>query len=155
VVVVEPQSNWSCQIWPSAWPVTQPWLLGNFLTNMVAGASSRCQGRQLQTIIEERCDWMHPWTAGNQWQRRRNPASWHLDDAPATMFVKKFPNSHGWVTGQALGQICRTSLTGSTTTTTTQCSDRHPPGFRRQAACADDARAATRPHAVAPGVRMW
>ena len=33
------------------------------------------------------------------------PLSWHLDDAPPTMFVKTSPNSHGWVTGQALGQI--------------------------------------------------
>jgi len=33
------------------------------------------------------------------------PASWHLDDAPPTMFVKAFPNSHGWITGSQLEEI--------------------------------------------------
>ena len=50
-------------------------------------------------------DWMRPWQAGTEVDLVAIPASWHLDDAPATTFVKKFPNSHGWVTGQALGQI--------------------------------------------------
>ena len=50
-------------------------------------------------------DWMKPWKAGTEVNIVEIPASWHLDDAPATMFVKKFPNSHGWVPGQAIGQI--------------------------------------------------
>lgn len=25
------------------------------------------------------------------------PASWYLDDLPPMMFIKKAPNSHGWV----------------------------------------------------------
>jgi peptidoglycan-N-acetylglucosamine deacetylase len=50
-------------------------------------------------------DWMKPWKAGKPVDLVEIPLSWHLDDAPPTMFVKKFPNSHGWVTGQALGQI--------------------------------------------------
>jgi peptidoglycan/xylan/chitin deacetylase (PgdA/CDA1 family) len=50
-------------------------------------------------------DWMKPWVAGKAVDLVEIPASWHLDDAPPTMFVKAFPNSHGWVTGQALEQI--------------------------------------------------
>ena len=50
-------------------------------------------------------DWMKPWKAGKEVNIVEFPISWHLDDAPPTMFVKKFPNSHGWVTGQDLGQI--------------------------------------------------
>ena len=48
-------------------------------------------------------DWMKPWKAGTEVNIVEFPISWHLDDAPPTMFVKKFPNSHGWVTGQDLG----------------------------------------------------
>ncbi len=50
-------------------------------------------------------DWMKPWQAGTEVDLVGIPASWHLTDSPATIFIKKFPNSHGWVTGQALGQI--------------------------------------------------
>jgi peptidoglycan/xylan/chitin deacetylase (PgdA/CDA1 family) len=50
-------------------------------------------------------DWMKPWKPGKPVELIELPASWLLDDAPATMFVKAFPNSHGWVTGQDLGQI--------------------------------------------------
>ena len=50
-------------------------------------------------------DWMKPWKAGQYVDIVEFPISWHLDDAPPTMFVKTFPNSHGWVTGQDLGQI--------------------------------------------------
>ena len=52
-------------------------------------------------------DWMKPWKAGKEINIVEIPASWHLDDAPPTMFVKKFPNSHGYVTGQAVEQIWR------------------------------------------------
>ena len=50
-------------------------------------------------------DWMKPWKAGREVDIVEIPLSWHLDDAPPTMFVKTAPNSHGWITGQQLGQI--------------------------------------------------
>ena len=50
-------------------------------------------------------DWMKPWKAGEDVDIVEIPLSWHLDDAPPTMFVKTSPNSHGWVSGQELGQI--------------------------------------------------
>ena len=50
-------------------------------------------------------DWMKPWKAGKEVDIVEIPLSWHLDDAPPTMFVKTAPNSHGWITGQQLGQI--------------------------------------------------
>ena len=50
-------------------------------------------------------EWMVPWKAGKEIDLVELPASWHLDDAPPTMFVKAFPNSHGWVTGRNLEEI--------------------------------------------------
>jgi peptidoglycan-N-acetylglucosamine deacetylase len=50
-------------------------------------------------------EWMVPWKAGKEVDLVELPASWHLDDAPPTMFVKAFPNSHGWVTGRNLEEI--------------------------------------------------
>ena len=48
---------------------------------------------------------MKPWKAGTEVGLVEIPASWHLDDAPPTMFVKAFPNSHGWITGRQLEDI--------------------------------------------------
>lgn len=50
-------------------------------------------------------DWMKPWLPGTAHDIVEIPASWHLDDAPPTMFVKAMTNSHGWVTGRNLGEI--------------------------------------------------
>lgn len=50
-------------------------------------------------------EWMKPWKAGSEIDLVELPASWHLDDAPPTMFVKAFPNSHGWITGRQLEEI--------------------------------------------------
>ncbi len=51
--------------------------------------------------------WMKPWRAGSDVELVEIPASWHTDDAPPTMFVKAFPNSHGWITGRQLEEIWR------------------------------------------------
>ena len=51
--------------------------------------------------------WMKPWQAGTDVELVEIPASWYTDDAPPTMFVKAFPNSHGWVTGRNLEEIWR------------------------------------------------
>ena len=48
---------------------------------------------------------MQPWKPGKPVDLVEIPASWHLDDAPPTMFVKAFPNSHGWITGRQLEEI--------------------------------------------------
>ncbi len=50
-------------------------------------------------------DWMHPWQAGKPVDLVEIPCSWHLDDAPPTMFVKAMTNSHGWITGRQLGEL--------------------------------------------------
>ena len=52
-------------------------------------------------------DWMKPWLPGDDVELVEIPASWYLDDAPPTMFVKAFPNSHGWITGRNLEEIWR------------------------------------------------
>jgi peptidoglycan/xylan/chitin deacetylase (PgdA/CDA1 family) len=49
--------------------------------------------------------WMKPWQAGTDTNLIEIPCSWYLDDAPPVMFVKKFPNSHGWVSPRSIGQM--------------------------------------------------
>ena len=49
--------------------------------------------------------WMKPWKAGPETDLIEIPCSWYLDDAPPVMFVKKFPNSHGWVSPRSIGQM--------------------------------------------------
>jgi peptidoglycan/xylan/chitin deacetylase (PgdA/CDA1 family) len=49
--------------------------------------------------------WMKPWQAGTETDLIEIPCSWYLDDAPPVMFVKKFPNSHGWVSPRSIGQM--------------------------------------------------
>ncbi|KAK4497995.1 hypothetical protein PRZ48_010651 [Zasmidium cellare] len=41
--------------------------------------------------------WMQPLTGGPTTGLVEIPASWYLDDLPPMMFIKKAPNSHGWV----------------------------------------------------------
>jgi len=49
--------------------------------------------------------WMKPWKPGPVTKLVEIPCSWYLDDAPPVMFVKKFPNSHGWVSPRHLGEM--------------------------------------------------
>ena len=49
--------------------------------------------------------WMKPWQRGTETDLIEIPCSWYLDDAPPVMFVKKFPNSHGWVSPRSIGQM--------------------------------------------------
>ncbi|MGD9536398.1 MAG: polysaccharide deacetylase [Alphaproteobacteria bacterium] len=49
--------------------------------------------------------WMKPWKPGPETDLVEIPCSWYLDDAPPVMFVKKFPNSHGWVSPRHLGEM--------------------------------------------------
>lgn len=51
--------------------------------------------------------WMHPFTKGSETDLVEIPAGWHLDDLPPMMFIKKFPNSHGYVSPQVMEQIWR------------------------------------------------
>ena len=63
--------------------------------------------------------WMTPWKAGTETDLIEIPCSWYLDDAPPVMFVKKFPNSHGWVSPARSVKCGPTSSTGCTATATT------------------------------------
>jgi peptidoglycan/xylan/chitin deacetylase (PgdA/CDA1 family) len=51
--------------------------------------------------------WMKPFTRGRLTPLVEIPAGWHLDDLPPMMFIKKFPNSHGFVPPQQMEQIWR------------------------------------------------
>ncbi len=35
------------------------------------------------------------------------PANWYLDDLPPMMFIKKSPNSHGWVNPRDVEELWR------------------------------------------------
>ena len=52
-------------------------------------------------------DWMHPLRRGQETDLIEIPASWYLDDLPPMMFIKKAPNSHGFVNPRDIEQIWR------------------------------------------------
>ncbi|MFC5555499.1 polysaccharide deacetylase [Methylobacterium iners] len=52
-------------------------------------------------------EWMTPFVHGTETSLIEIPASWYLDDLPPMMFIKGFPNSHGYVNPRDLGQTWR------------------------------------------------
>ena len=52
-------------------------------------------------------DWMKPLVRGEETDLIEIPANWHLDDLPPMMFVKKAPNSHGFVNPRDIEQLWR------------------------------------------------
>jgi peptidoglycan-N-acetylglucosamine deacetylase len=51
--------------------------------------------------------WMKPLLRGTETGLIEIPASWYLDDLPPMMFIKKAPNSHGFVNPRDIEQIWR------------------------------------------------
>ncbi len=52
-------------------------------------------------------DWMVPLQRGHETDLIEIPASWYLDDLPPMMFIKKSPNSHGFVNPRDIEQMWR------------------------------------------------
>ena len=52
-------------------------------------------------------EWMKPLKRGRETGLIEIPASWYLDDLPPMMFIKKAPNSHGFVNPRHLEEIWR------------------------------------------------
>ncbi len=52
-------------------------------------------------------EWMHPLVRGQETDLIEIPASWHLDDLPPMMFIKKAPNSHGFTNPHDIEQLWR------------------------------------------------
>ena len=52
-------------------------------------------------------DWMVPLKRGHETDLIEIPASWYLDDLPPMMFIKKSPNSHGFVNPRNIEQNWR------------------------------------------------
>lgn len=52
-------------------------------------------------------DWMKPLVRGKETRLIEIPASWYLDDLPPMMFIKKSPNSHGFVNPRHLEEMWR------------------------------------------------
>ena len=52
-------------------------------------------------------EWMKPLVRGHETDLIEIPASWHLDDLPPMMFIKKAPNSHGFVNPHDIEQMWR------------------------------------------------
>ena len=52
-------------------------------------------------------EWMKPLVRGQETGLIEIPASWYLDDLPPMMFIKKAPNSHGFVNPRDIEQIWR------------------------------------------------
>jgi peptidoglycan/xylan/chitin deacetylase (PgdA/CDA1 family) len=51
--------------------------------------------------------WMKPLVRGKETDLIEIPASWYLDDLPPMMFIKKAPNSHGFVNPRHLEESWR------------------------------------------------
>jgi peptidoglycan-N-acetylglucosamine deacetylase len=51
--------------------------------------------------------WMKPLQRGKETDLIEIPASWYLDDLPPMMFIKKAPNSHGFVNPRHLEEMWR------------------------------------------------
>lgn len=56
---------------------------------------------------KEATEWMKPLVRGQETDLVEIPASWYLDDLPPMMFIKKSPNSHGFVNPRDIEQIWR------------------------------------------------
>jgi peptidoglycan/xylan/chitin deacetylase (PgdA/CDA1 family) len=52
-------------------------------------------------------EWMRPLTRGTETDLIEIPGSWYLDDLPPMMFIKKAPNSHGFVNPRHLEEMWR------------------------------------------------
>jgi peptidoglycan-N-acetylglucosamine deacetylase len=52
-------------------------------------------------------EWMKPLVRGQDTDLIEIPANWYLDDLPPMMFIKKSPNSHGFVDPRHLEQMWR------------------------------------------------
>ncbi len=50
-------------------------------------------------------EWMKPLERGEETDLIEIPASWYLDDLPPMMFIKKSPNSHGFVNPRHIEQL--------------------------------------------------
>ena len=50
-------------------------------------------------------DWMKPLVRGDETDLIEIPANWYLDDLPPMMFIKKSPNSHGFVNPRDIEQM--------------------------------------------------
>ena len=51
--------------------------------------------------------WMKPLVPGSQTGLVEIPANWYLDDLPPMMFIKRMPNSHGWVNPRDVEDLWR------------------------------------------------
>jgi peptidoglycan-N-acetylglucosamine deacetylase len=51
--------------------------------------------------------WMKPLVRGTETDLIELPASWYLDDLPPMMFIKKSPNSHGFVNPRDIEELWR------------------------------------------------
>ncbi|QYE35623.1 MULTISPECIES: polysaccharide deacetylase family protein [Sphingosinicellaceae] len=52
-------------------------------------------------------DWMKPLVRGHETELIEIPANWCLDDLPPMLFIKKAPNSHGFVNPRDIEQMWR------------------------------------------------
>ena len=68
-------------------------------------------------------EWMHPLKHGKEIDLVEIGANWYVDDLPPMMFMKKAPNSHGFVNPRDIEELWqRRSSTGSIARWTTRCS---------------------------------
>ena len=58
-------------------------------------------------LSKQAADWMHPLQRGKEVDLVEIGANWYVDDLPPMMFIKKSPNSHGFVNPRHLEEMWR------------------------------------------------
>jgi len=61
--------------------------------------------------MHQASSWMKPLVRGKETGLVEIPANWYLDDLPPMMFIKKSPNSHGWVNARDVEQLWKDTFT--------------------------------------------
>ncbi len=92
-------------------------------------------------------EWMHPLKHGKEIDLVEIGANWYVDDLPPMMFMKKAPNSHGFVNPRDIEEMWRDQFDWVYREMDyARLRLHHPPGRRRPSAGAADAGAPDRVH---------
>jgi len=83
--------------------------------------------------------WMKPLVRGRETRLIEIPANWYLDDLPPMMFIKKSPNSHGFVNPRDIEQMWRSVRLDVSRVRSRRLPDHHPSRRLRPSAGSADA----------------
>src|SRR5437773_1534747 len=88
---------------PARWV---PRVSSSFSTPITSRPRGSFQGTPSRRFLSRHA-WWQTLDRGHETELIEIPANWYLDDLPPMMFVKKSPNSHGFVDPRAIEQMWR------------------------------------------------